>query len=86
MTEICQNWRKPRLSTRIFPRTVTLSAGAQGSPGEVTAQQLTDAIVGTSANIHHVSRGHSVQLLNLTVSDLPTTIAKLNELISALRR
>jgi hypothetical protein len=60
--------------------------GPQGPPGEVTGQQLTDAIAGTSANTN------AVQLLTLTVSDPPTqsemqSIAnKLDELINALRR
>jgi len=54
-------------------------AGSQGVPGEVTSQQLSDAIGGTSANTN------AVQLLDPN-ADLPTTIAKLNELIQAQRR
>jgi hypothetical protein len=60
--------------------------GPQGQPGEVSAQQLTDAIAGTSANTN------AVQLLGLSVSDPPTqsemqaVANKLDELINALRR
>jgi len=60
--------------------------GPQGNPGEVSAQQLSDAISGTSAN------SNTIQLLNLTVSDPPTqselqaVANKLDELIQALRR
>jgi len=60
--------------------------GLQGLPGEVTSQQLNDAIAGTSANTN------TIQLLGLTVSDPPTqselqAIAnKMDELIAALRR
>ena len=57
----------------------TLPVGPQGSPGEVSTQQLNDAIAGTSANTN------TVQTLD-TYADLPTTIAKFNELINALRR
>jgi len=53
--------------------------GPVGAPGEVTAQQLSDAIGGTSAN------SNTVQTLEET-ADLATTIARLNELIGALRR
>jgi hypothetical protein len=53
--------------------------GPQGPPGEVSNQQLADAIGGTSANTN------SVQTLD-TYADLPTAISKLNELINALRR
>ena len=62
------------------------ATGPQGIPGEVTSQQLSDAIGGTSANTN------GVQLLGLTVSDPPTqsemqAIAnKLDELINAQRR
>ena len=60
--------------------------GPQGTPGEVSAQQLSDAIGGTSAN------SNNVQLLGLTVSDPPTqselqaVANKLDELINTLRR
>ena len=85
MTEICQDWGKLWLSTRICPPTVTLPAGPQGpagndgAPGEVTAQQLSDAVAGTSAN------NNTVQTLD-TSADQAAIIAKLNELIGALRR
>ena len=60
--------------------------GAQGLPGEVSLQQLTDAIATTSSNSNYVST------LEMTVNDPPTQgevqlIAnKLDELINALRR
>lgn len=54
-------------------------AGPQGPQGEVSAADLSFAIGGTSAN------SNTVQPLD-TSADLPTTIAKLNELINALRR
>jgi hypothetical protein len=60
--------------------------GPQGPPGEVTLQQLADAIDGTSAN------SNGVNTLDLIVSDPPTQgevqqIAnKIDELILALRR
>ena len=59
----------------------------QGPPGEVTAQQLTDAIAGTSANTN------AVQLLDTgtftdppSAADLMAVANKLNELIQAMRR
>ena len=60
--------------------------GPQGVPGEVTLQQLDDAIATTSAN------SNAVATLGMTVSDPPSQgemqqIAdKLDELITALRR
>jgi hypothetical protein len=60
--------------------------GPQGVPGEVTLQQLDDAIATTSAN------SNAVATLGMTVSDPPSQgemqqIAdKLDELIHALRR
>ena len=60
--------------------------GPPGAPGEVSTQQLNDAIAGTSNN------SNGVATLGLTVSDPPTqgemqAIAnKLDELIAALRR
>jgi hypothetical protein len=54
-------------------------AGSQGMPGEVANQQLSDAIAGTSAN------SNTVQPLDET-ADQAAIIAKLNELIQALRR
>ena len=60
--------------------------GPQGDPGEVTLQQLNDAIATTSANSDGVST------LDLFPSDPPTQaevqdiVNKLNELIEALRR
>ena len=60
--------------------------GPQGDPGEVTLQQLNDAIATTSANSDGVST------LDLFPSDTPTqaevqdVVNKINELIEALRR
>ena len=62
------------------------SSGADGMPGEVSQQQLDDAIATTSANSDGVST------LDLFVSDPPTqaemqdVVNKLNELIVVLRR
>lgn len=53
--------------------------GPQGPPGEITNQQLSNAIAGTSAN------SNMVQLLDPS-ADQAAILAKLNELISALRR
>ena len=61
-------------------------AGPEGAPGEVTLQQLNDAIANTSANSDGVST------LDLFPSDPPTqaemqdVVNKINELIVALRR
>jgi len=57
----------------------TLPPGPQGPPGEVSGQQLNDAIAGTSAN------SNSVNTLDEN-ADQATIIAKINELIGALRR
>jgi hypothetical protein len=60
--------------------------GPQGPPGEVSAQQLNDAIADTPHN------PSSVSALGLNISDPPTqtelqqVLDKLNELINALRR
>jgi len=54
-------------------------AGNDGAPGEVSAQQLNDSIAGTSAN------SNSVQTLDEN-ADQAAIIAKINELIQALRR
>jgi len=54
-------------------------AGNDGAPGEVSAQQLSDAIASTSAN------SNSVQTLDES-ADQAAIIAKINELIAALRR
>jgi len=60
--------------------------GQQGPPGEVSLQQLADAIATTSGN------SNGVDVLSLNVSDPPTQgemqqiVAKLDELIQALRR
>jgi hypothetical protein len=54
-------------------------AGPQGLQGEVSAADLSFAIGGTSANTN------AVQLLD-SYADLPTVVAKLNELILAQRR
>ena len=60
--------------------------GPQGVPGEVTLQQLTDAIATTSAN------SNAVTTLDFIPSDPPSqmemqqVIDKVNELINALRR
>ena len=66
--------------------TFGIPRGNDGAPGEVSQQQLDDAISGTSANTNNVGT------LGLVVSDPPTQgevqqIAdKLDELINALRR
>ena len=60
--------------------------GPQGPQGQVTPQQLSDAIAGTSAN------SNAIALLGLTVSDPPTqsevqaVASKMDELILAMRR
>ena len=53
--------------------------GPQGLPGEVSAQQLADAIATTSANTNAIA-------LLPDDADLPTMRAKINELIQALKR
>jgi hypothetical protein len=69
-----------------IPRGNDGSSGADGAPGEVSFQQLTDAIDTTSSN------SNGVATLGLTVSDPPTQAEmqqiadKLDELIQALRR
>ncbi len=63
------------------------SPGPQGPQGEVSAQQLNDAInsaIGTAAASSSANT-NAVQTLD-TYADLPTAISKLNELINALRR
>jgi hypothetical protein len=61
--------------------------GPQGAAGEVSQQNLDDAIAGTAKNITAVS-----DLSGLTISDPPTqgevqqVVDKINELINALRR
>jgi hypothetical protein len=60
--------------------------GPQGPPGEVTYAELSNSIAGTSAN------SNGVATLEMSVSDPPTQqeilslLAKVNELITALRR
>ena len=60
--------------------------GPQGPPGEVTAAQLASAIAGTPSNTNPIAT------LDIPISDPPTqrevqqVLAKLNELIVALRR
>ena len=69
-----------------IPRGNDGSSGADGMPGEVSQQQLDDAIANTSANSDGVST------LDLFPSDPPTqaemqdVVNKINELIVALRR
>jgi len=60
-------------------QTACFTAGPQGPPGEVSSQQLSDAIAGTSANTN------AVELLAAD-ADLPTVIAKINEMLTAQRR
>jgi hypothetical protein len=61
-------------------------AGPQGPPGEVTAAQLATAIASTASNTNPIAT------LEIAISDPPTqseveqVLAKLNELIVALRR
>ena len=60
--------------------------GPQGPPGEVTTAQLADAIAGTANNTNPIAT------LDIPISDPPTQsevqqmLAKMNELIVALRR
>jgi len=54
--------------------------GPQGDPGEVSAQQLSDAIAGTAVN------PGEVETLDPGETDIGTVVAKLNELINALKR
>ena len=70
--------------------TIAIPRGADGAPGEVSAEQLDTAIADVTANSS--SNANGIGLLGLTVSDPPTqaemqTIAdKLDELVGALRR
>lgn len=57
--------------------------GDQGDPGEVTAQQLSDAIAGTSNNSNGVG---TIDTSSFTDPDSIAVADKLNELINALRR
>ena len=78
------------VSVNFIPDTVHFSfgipRGADGPPGEVTAQQLALAIAGTSSN------SNTVGTLGIVVSDPPTQAEvqavanKLDELILTLRR
>ncbi|MFZ2644412.1 MAG: hypothetical protein WA117_25710 [Verrucomicrobiia bacterium] len=70
---------EPQCATARRPRATRKRLCPQSPPGEATNQQLSDAISGTSANTN------AVQLLDPNV-DLPTVVAKLNELIQAQRR
>ncbi len=54
--------------------------GPQGEPGEVSSQQLSDAIAGTANN------PGDVETLDPGETDIGTVVAKLNELIAALKR
>ena len=69
-----------------IPRGNDGSNGADGMPGEVSQQQLDDAIANTSANSDGVST------LDIFINDPPTqaevqdVVNKINELIVALRR
>ena len=69
-----------------IPRGVDGNEGPGGPPGEVSTQQLSDAIQDTSMN------SNAVEFLNLTLSDPPlttelqTVVDKMDELINALRR
>ncbi len=54
--------------------------GPQGDPGEVSAAQLSYAIDGTAIN------PGEVETLDPTETDIGTVVAKLNELINALKR
>lgn len=56
----------------------------KGPPGEVSNQQVTDAINNVIANTS--ANTNAVQLLAPPNADLPTVIEKLNELIQAQRR
>lgn len=73
-------------STFGIPRGQDGNQGPEGPPGEVTAQQLADAIAGTAANTNPIAT------LDIPISDPPTqsevtqVLAKMNELIVVLRR
>jgi len=54
--------------------------GEPGPPGDVSAQQLSDAIAGTANN------PSGVDTLDPGETDIGTVVAKLNELIGALKR
>ena len=61
--------------------------GSQGSPGEVTATMLSTAIAGTSANTNVVATLDTPFANDPpTLADLEVLRAKINELITALRR
>jgi hypothetical protein len=60
--------------------------GPQGVPGEVTLQQLNDAIAGTSANSNGVSTLGLVASSPPTQNEMQSLGDKLDELINALRR
>ena len=75
------------------------SDGAQGPPGEVTAQQLADAITAALAAAASAAASNSSANTNgvatldtpfatdpPTLGDMETLRAKMNELIAALRR
>ena len=70
--------------------TIAIPRGADGAPGEVSAEQLDTAVADVTANSS--SNANGIGLLGVTVSDPPTqaemqTIADtLDELIGALRR
>jgi hypothetical protein len=63
-----------------IPRGDPGATGPQGPTGEVSAADLATGIAGTSSN------SNGVAMLDPSAADLPATIAKLNELIIALRR
>lgn len=69
-----------------IPRGQDGAQGPQGQPGEVTAAQLAEAIATTANNTNPIAT------LDIPISDPPTqsevtqVLAKLNELIVALRR
>jgi hypothetical protein len=60
----------------------TTANGSDGAPGEVSQQQLDDAINGTSANTNSVSTLDN----SYADPDVEELRQKVNELITALRR
>jgi hypothetical protein len=62
------------------------SDGSQGPPGEVSQQQLDDAISGTSANTNNVSTLGQSADSSYNPNQIQDLINKVDELINALRR
>jgi len=69
-----------------IPRGNDCSNGSDGSPGEVSQQQLDDAISGTSANTNNVSTLGQSADGSYNQTQMQDLINKVDELINALRR